>query len=363
MIDYSKLAGDCISSLSPYLPGKPVKEVQREMGLETVYKMASNENPLGVSPKVIQALIDFLPEINRYPLGDSYYLKEKLSAKLDVNADRLIFGAGSNEIIEFLFKAFLKKGEHALSFAPSFSVYGLIAQAMESSCNWIPMTQNFEVDFEGMKKAINDKTRLIFLANPNNPTGTYFTSEELEDFMKVVPQDTIVVMDEAYFDFINQDDYPNSIKLMDTYPNIVIMRTFSKAYGLASLRVGYAIAQPECVNMMNRVRQPFNINMPAQIAATAVLEDEDFLQATLNEVKRGKADFYKRCDEMGLKYIPTQANFLLINVGDGKKVFNDLMGKGVIVRFLGPGLAEYIRVDLGNQAGRDAFFKGIKEVL
>lgn len=363
MIDYSKLAGECINGLSPYQPGKPVKEVQREMGIETVHKMASNENPMGVSPKVAEALAAFIPEINRYPLGDSYYLKNKLCNKLNVPEEKIIFGAGSNEIIEFLFRAFLKKGEHALSFAPSFSVYGLIAQAMESSCNWIPMTNEFGVDWDGLKNAINDQTRLIFLANPNNPTGTYFTATELEDFMTAVPEDTIVVMDEAYFEFIDETDYPDSIKLMDTYPNIVIMRTFSKAYGLAALRVGYAIAQPECVDMMNRVRQPFNVNMAAQVAAEASLSDEDFLQKTLAEVKKGKADIYAKCDEMGLKYIPSQANFVLVNVGDGLTVFQELMKKGVIVRYLGPGLAEYVRVDTGSQEGRDAFFKGLKEIL
>jgi histidinol-phosphate aminotransferase len=363
MIDYKKLAGKHISSLSPYVPGKPVKEVQREMGLEKVYKMASNENPLGVSKKVIEALQNFLPEINRYPLGDSYYLKQKLSEKLNIPKENLLFGSGSNEIIEFLFRAFLKNGEYALSFAPSFSVYGLIAQAVESECKWVPMTKNFDVDWEGLKKEITEKCRLIFLANPNNPTGTYFTENELVDFLKDVPEETIVVMDEAYYEFIDKEDYPDSIKLMDMYPNIVIMRTFSKAYGLASLRVGYAIAQEECVDMMNRVRQPFNVNMAAQVSAEAALEDDDFLQATLNEVKKGKEDIYQRCNQMGLSYITTQANFVLIEVGDGQKVFEELMKKGVIVRYLGPGLAKYVRVDVSNQEGRDAFFDGLKEIL
>ncbi len=363
MIDYKKLAGKHISSLNPYQPGKPIKEVQREMGIDKVYKMASNENPLGISEKVKKALTEFLPEVNRYPLGDSYYLKNKLAEKLNIPSERLLFGAGSNEIIEFLFRTFLKKGEEALSFAPSFSVYGLIAQAVESKCNWVPVNDDFTVNFSKLTEAINDKIRLIFLANPNNPTGTYFSEEELIDFLNKVPEETIVVLDEAYIEFIDAPDYPNSIELMDKYPNIVIMRTFSKAYGLAALRVGYAIAQPECIDMMNRVRQPFNINMAAQVAAEAALDDDEFLKATIDEIRKGKKDFYERLEQMGLKYIPTQTNFILINVGDGQTVFEQLMKKGIIVRYLGPGLANYIRVDISNQEGRDAFFSALKEIL
>ena len=357
MIDYKKLAGQHISSLNPYQPGKPIKEVQREMGIEKVYKMASNENPLGISEKVKKALTDFLPEINRYPLGDSYYLKQKLSNKTGIAPEKLIFGAGSNEIIEFLFRTFLKPGEEALSFAPSFSVYGLIAQAAGSKCNWVP------VNFDKLTEAVKENTRLIFLANPNNPTGTYFNEDELVKFLDKVPEETIVVLDEAYVEFIDAPDYPNSVALMDKYPNIVIMRTFSKAYGLAALRIGYGIAQPECIDMLNRVRQPFNINMAAQVAAEAALDDEEFLNNTVAEVKKGKEDFYTRLDEMSLKYIPTQTNFILIEVGDGQAVFEQLMKKGVIVRFLGPGLANYIRVDISNQEGRDAFFTALKEIL
>jgi histidinol-phosphate aminotransferase len=363
MIDYKKLAGKYISSLNPYQPGKPIKEVQREMGIDKVYKMASNENPFGISEKVKKALINFLPEAHRYPIGNVYYLKMKLSDKLNISPEKLIFGAGSNEIIEFLFRTFVKKGEESLSFAPSFSVYGLIAQAIESKCNWIPTNEDFSVNFDALANAINEKTRLIFLANPNNPTGTYFNEEKLIAFLDKVPEDTIVVIDEAYVEFVDANDFPNSISLMDKYPNIVIMRTFSKAYGLASLRIGYAIGQPECIDMMNRVRQPFNINMAAQVAAEAVLDDNDFLIKTIEEVKNGKKDFYSRLDEIGLEYIPSQTNFILIKVGDGKTVFEQLMKKGVIVRFLGSGLSDYIRVDVSNQKGRDAFFQGLKEIL
>ena len=363
MIDYKKLAGQYISSLNPYQPGKPIKEVQREMGIEKVYKMASNENPLGISKKVKKALMEFLPEINRYPLGDSYYLKQKLSNKTGIAPEKLIFGAGSNEIIEFLFRTFLKPGEEALSFSPSFSVYGLIAQAVGSKCNWVPVNNDFSVNFDKLAEAVKENTRLIFLANPNNPTGTYFNEKELVKFLDKVPEETIVVLDEAYVEFIDAPDYPDSVELMDKYPNIVIMRTFSKAYGLAALRIGYGIAQPDCIDMMNRVRQPFNINMAAQVAAEAALEDDEFLQNTIAEVKKGKEDFYTRLDKMGLKYVPTQTNFILIEVGDGQTVFEQLMKKGVIVRFLGPGLAKYVRVDIGNQESRDAFFAALKEIL
>jgi len=363
MIDYKKLAGKNIADLIPYQPGKPVKELERELGIKKAVKLASNENPLGIPEKAKQAIIENLHEMNRYPLGDAYYLREKLAEKLGVKKNELIFGTGSNEIIELLIRTFVKNGETVLSYAPSFSVYGIIAQASGSRCDWINMKEGFEVDFEGLKNAVTDKTRIVFLANPNNPTGTYFSEDLLVDFLESVRDDIIVALDEAYIEYVDAGDYPDSLKLLKKYKNLVIMRTFSKAYGLAAFRVGYAIGDAEGIDMLNRVRQPFNVNMLAQIAATAALDDTDFLRRSIKTNREGKIYLYKEFNNLGLKYIPTQANFILVNVGDGKKVFDELLKEGVIVRYLGPGLAEYVRVSIGTESENNFFIEKLKKIL
>jgi len=363
MIDYKKLAGKNIAGLVPYQPGKPIKELERELGISHAIKLASNENPLGIPEKAKQAIIKTLDEMNRYPLGDAYYLREKLADILSVNKDELIFGTGSNEIIELLIRTFVKSDETVLSYAPSFSVYGIIAQAAGSRCEWVKMKDRFEVDFEGLKSAITDKTRIIFLANPNNPTGTYFSEEALVDFIDAIRKDIIVVLDEAYIEYVDAADYPNSLKLMKKYKNLITMRTFSKAYGLAGFRVGYAVGDREAIDMLNRVRQPFNVNMLAQIAAEAALDDTDFLRKSIKTNREGKIYLYKEFENLGLEYIPTQANFILVKVGDGKKIFDELLKEGVIVRFLGPGLSEFVRVSIGKEEENKFFVEKLKKIL
>ncbi|WP_022852251.1 histidinol-phosphate transaminase [Limisalsivibrio acetivorans] len=363
MIDYKKLAGKEIESLKPYIPGKPVKELERELGVEKALKMASNENPLGPSPKAMEALKDFMPEMGRYPYGDVYYLRKKLAKRLNVDGDRIIFGTGSNEIIELAMRTFVSTDEHVMSPAPSFSVYGIIAQAMRASCKWIPTKEDFSYDFEKLAEEIDDKTRIIFLANPNNPTGLHFTDEELVNFMEKVPADCIVVMDEAYYEYVDANDYPDTIKMLDKYPNMMVMRTFSKAYGLAALRVGFAVGHPDAIDMLNRVRQPFNTNMGGQIAAEAALDDSDFLRRVIHENRQGKAYIYRELERLGIEYVPTQANFMLVKVGDGEKVFNELLKEGVIVRYLGPGLGEYIRVSIGTADENGTFIEKLEKIL
>ncbi len=363
MIDYAKLAGKEIQGLSPYVPGKPIKELERELGIEKAVKLASNENPLGPSPKVIKAVADFLPEMSRYPYGDVFYLRTRLAAKLGISADRLIFGTGSNEIIELAMRTFLARDEHVMSPSPSFSVYGIIAQAMRASCRWIPVRSDFSFDFDALAANIDDKTRIIFLGNPNNPTGTYFSQEALEAFMKKVPAETIVVLDEAYCEYVDAPDFPDTLKMQKSYPNLMIMRTFSKAYGLAALRVGYCIADPIAIDMMNRVRQPFNTNMAAQIAAEAALEDTDHLKKVIRENRMGKAYLYGEFEKLGFEYIPTQANFILVKTGEGERIFKELLKKGVIVRYLGPGLKDYIRVSIGTEEENKVFIEQLKAVL
>jgi histidinol-phosphate aminotransferase len=363
MIDYKKLAGEKISSLIPYQPGKPIKELERELGVKEAIKLASNENPLGVSQKVIKAVSEALHEMNRYPLGDAFYLRQELSKFLNVDPNQIIFGTGSNEIIELAIRTFVKDGEHVLSYAPSFSVYGIIAQAAGSFCKWVPTGDRFKVDFKKLKEAVEPSTRIVFLANPNNPTGVYFTEEELIDFLNFIPKETIVVLDEAYIEYVDAPDFPNSLKLIEKYPNLFTMRTFSKAYGLAGFRIGYAVGNPDGIDMLNRVRQPFNVNMVAQIAAIAALEDKDFVRNSIKINREGKAYLYKQFKDLGLDFIETQANFILVKVGDGKDVFEKLLREGVIVRFLGPSLKEYIRVSIGTQKENEIFIEKLKKLL
>lgn len=363
MIDYKKLAGKNIVDLVPYQPGKPIKELEREIGITQAIKLASNENPLGIPEKAKQAIINALDEMNRYPLGDAYYLREKLADKLSVGKDQLIFGTGSNEIIELLIRTFVKSNENVVSYAPSFSVYGIISQAAGSFCEWVKMKDGFEVDFQGLKNSVTDKTRIVFLANPNNPTGTYFGEEALVDFLESIRDDVIVVLDEAYIEYVDAPDYPNSLKLMKKYKNLITMRTFSKAYGLAGFRVGYAVGDKVAIDMLNRVRQPFNVNMLAQIAAEAALEDVDFIRKSIKTNREGKIYLYKEFEKLGLQYVPTQANFILVKVGDGKKIFDELLKEGVIVRFLGPELKEYVRVSIGTEEENKFFIEKLKKIL
>jgi len=363
MIDYKKLAGQNIADLIPYKPGKPIKELERELGISDSVKLASNENPVGCSPKVNQAISDFLPEISRYPLGDVFYLRQSVADFYNVSGEKLLFGTGSNEIIELAIRTFLSDGEHVLSPAPSFSVYGIISQAAGKSCKWVPVKDNFKFDFDALTEAIEPTTRMIFLANPNNPTGEYFTKEELGSFMQRVPEDIIVVMDEAYVEYVDAPDFPDTLSMLDDYKNLFIMRTFSKAYGLASVRVGYVIACEEAIDLMNRVRQPFNTNMIAQVAAKAAIEDCEHLQKVIKENKDGKEYLYSEFEKLGLKYVPTQANFILVNVQEGERVFNELLKEGVIVRYLGPGLSEWIRASVGTMEENRVFADKLNKVL
>ncbi|MGE4318382.1 MAG: histidinol-phosphate transaminase [Deferribacterales bacterium] len=363
MTDYKKLAGQAICDIVPYKPGKPVKELERELGIKEAVKLASNENPFGPSPKVKTAIKDFFPEISRYPFGDAHYLRTKLAAKLEVPADMLLFGTGSNEIIELAIRTFLKDGEHVISPAPSFSVYSSIAQAAGKTCKWIPCNEDFSFNFKALLDAVDEKTRMIFIANPNNPTGAYTKDKDLKAFMEKVPSDVIVVMDEAYVEFADAKDFPDTMTYLDKFKNIFIMRTFSKAYGLAALRVGYCVADAMAIDMMNRVRQPFNTNMAGQVAAEAALEDQAYLQKVVRKNKKGRNYIQKEFKKMGLKYIPSQSNFVLVEVGDGEKVFNELLKKGVIVRYLGPGLKPYVRVSVGTMSENEFFIEQLKKVL
>ncbi len=363
MADYKSLVWEGLLELSAYVPGKPVKELERELGLKNIVKLASNENPYGASKKAVNALKEYEKEITRYPIGDSFYLRQEIAAFHNVDIDNIVCGAGSDEIIQLLYMAFLTNDTHALAPSPSFSEYELLARGLKSSCRWVETNDDFTTNFENILNAVNDKTRFIMLANPNNPTGTLFSSAEFISFMDRLSSNILVVLDEAYIEFA-EGDYPDVFSLMKKYNNLMTMRTFSKAYGLASIRCGYLVADKECISLINRIRPPFNVNSAAQIMCAEAIKDQDHIKNVVSLNKQGKEYIYSEVRKLGLEYVETSANFMLIKVGDGKKVFDDMLKEGVIVRFLGGDrLKEYIRVSIGTDKENEIFINALKKVL
>lgn len=363
MADYKSLVWEGLLELSAYVPGKPVKELERELGLKNIVKLASNENSYGASKKAVNALKEYEKEITRYPIGDSFYLRQEIAAFHNVDIDNIVCGAGSDEIIQLLYMAFLTNDTHALAPSPSFSEYELIARGLKSSCRWVETNDDFTTNFENILNAVNDKTRFIMLANPNNPTGTLFSSAEFISFMDRLSSNILVVLDEAYIEFA-EGDYPDVFSLMKKYNNLMTMRTFSKAYGLASIRCGYLVADKECISLINRIRPPFNVNSAAQIMCAEAIKDQDHIKNVVSLNKQGKEYIYSEVRKLGLEYVETSANFMLIKVGDGKKVFDDMLKEGVIVRFLGGDrLKEYIRVSIGTDKENEIFINVLKKVL
>lgn len=352
-----------IAGITPYVAGKPIEEVRREMGLKEVFKLASNENPLGASPKAIEAIKRNLDKINRYPDSNGFYLKEKISRCFNLKPANIILGNGSDEIIDIIIKAFVEEDENIITSDTTFLEYEITAKINNRKVITVPL-RYFKYDLDSIKKKINDKTKAIFIANPNNPTGTYISRQEVQDFMAGLPEDVLLVFDEAYEAFIDVDDFPSTINYINR-PNVVIMKTFSKTWGLAALRVGYALARPELISAMEKVRQPFNVNLLAQAAATAALRDKKFLQKTRKVVLTGKDYLYRELKNMGLAFVPSVANFVLIDVGrDGVSVFKSLLKRGVIIRDMKQyGLKNFIRVTIGTEKENIKFIKALKAVL
>ena len=318
MADYKSLVWDGLLELSAYVPGKPVKELQRELGIDKVVKLASNENPYGASPKAVAALKEYEKEITRYPIGDSYYLRQEIAAFHNISIDNIVCGAGSDEIIQLLYMAFLSSDTHVIAPSPSFSEYELLARGLKSSCKWVETNSDFSVNFDNILNAVNDKTRFIMLANPNNPTGTLFGSKEFIDFMDRLSSNVLVVLDEAYIEFAEGED-PDVFALMKKYNNLMTMRTFSKAYGLASIRCGYLVADKECISLINRIRPPFNVNSAAQLMCAEAIKDQDFIKKVVSLNSAGRQYLYKELESLGLEYVKTETNFMLIKVGTAKK--------------------------------------------
>ena len=350
-------------NIQPYQPGKPIDEVRRELLLEEVYKLASNENSIGPSPRAVAAIKKALKDLNRYPDGNCYYLKMKLAKKLNVRPDNLTFGNGSDELIAVIVQAFMNEDENAIVADPTFLEYRLIAEAYGRQVMVAPSV-NLKYDLDGIRKAINEKTKLVFIANPDNPTGTYISDKRLTKFLEGVPDNVIVVMDEAYYDFVDARDYPDTMRHLKD-KNLIILRTFSKAYGLAGLRIGYALSNAELTDCMNRVRQPFNVNSLAQVAALASLDDAAHLKKVVKTILKGKKFLCRALDKMGIEYVPSQTNFILVDVKrDSWELFQKMLKRGVIVRDMKPyKLDSYIRVTVGTDRENRKFIEALKKAL
>jgi histidinol-phosphate aminotransferase len=352
-----------IRKLVPYVPGKPIEEVEREYGIANAAKLASNENPLGPSPKAIRAIRDRLDQLHLYPDGDCFYLKTALATKLAVSPEQLIFGNGSNELLELAVRTFLHPGDEAVMAHQAFVVYQLVVQAAGGVGKEVPL-RNYTHDLAAIAQAIGPKTRIVFLANPNNPTGTIYRRNEWEDFLERISPEVLIVVDEAYFEYVGDSDYPNSLKYHGRGKSLLTLRTFSKLYGLAGLRIGYGIASREVVGLLQRVRQPFNINAAAQWAARAALEDHEHVERSLDVNRQGIAYLSEAIAALGLEQVPSSANFVLLRVGNGNEVFKQLLAEGVIVRPMAVyDLPEHIRVTVGTMEENRRFIEALKKVI
>lgn len=353
-----------IEEIQPYEPGKPIEDVERELGIKNIIKLASNENPLGPPESVVNDLKNFLEKVHLYPDGGTWHLREKLSEKLGIEKEEILVGNGSNEIIEFIVEGFVNPGDEVLSSEKTFLVYPLVTQAIGGLYKTAPLTKDWKYDLKALAGLVSAKTKVIFVANPNNPTGTYVNKRELESFLDSVPNDVIVCLDEAYFDFAEAEDYPNGIDYIKR-GNVIILRTFSKSYGLAGLRIGYGVADKEIIGYLKKISQPFNANAMAQRAATVALDDEEYLKKSKEIVSEGKKYLYGQLKRLGLEYIPSETNFILFNVGrSAQDVFGKLLKSGVIVRAMTAyELPEYIRVSVGLEEENKKFINELEKIL
>jgi histidinol-phosphate aminotransferase len=359
-----ELANPGVRNLNPYQAGKPIEEVERELGIKNIVKLASNENPLGLSAKVKTALQDALNGLARYPDANGFYLKSKLASKFGVNTNQITLGNGSNDVLELLARTFVDASHEVIFAQHAFVVYPLVTQAIGATGVAVP-AKDYGHDLPAMLKAITPKTRMIFIANPNNPTGTFLTTEALAEFIAQVPSNVLVVLDEAYYEYVDEAERAPSVEWVAKYPNLIVSRTFSKAYGLAGLRAGYAISHPEIADLMNRIRQPFNMNSLSLRAAEVVLDDEAYLAESIRVNKQGMQQLVAFCEEHGLNYIPSHGNFLTIEVGpEAGEMYQKLLRSGVIVRpVAGYQLPNHLRVSIGLPSENQAFIDAMKTIL
>ncbi|MFP1684494.1 histidinol-phosphate transaminase [Alloalcanivorax sp. C16-1] len=362
--DYIQLANDGVQRLRPYQPGKPIEELQRELGIRDVIKLASNENPLGPSHRALDAARHALDQIHLYPDGAGYSLKAALAERLGVGADQLVLGNGSNDVLELIARAYLQPGDEAVYSEYAFAIYPLVTLA----CSARPVeveSHLFGHDLAAMAEAITERTRVVFLANPNNPTGTWFNDHALDAFLARVPERVLVVLDEAYFEYVEESHYPDGLRRLTRYPNLIVARTFSKIHGLAGLRVGYGVAHPQVADVLNRVRQPFNVNIPALAAAEAALDDVDHIENSKSENTAGLVQLAEGLAALNLEQIPSVANFVAFDCGgDAQPVYEALLREGVIVRPLGGyGMPRHLRVTAGTARDNERFLAALSKVL
>ena len=356
---------DYILAIDAYKPGKPIEELEREYGIRDAVKLASNENPLGPSPKAIEAARGCLDTVHRYPDGSGRPLVRKIAAKLNLDPDNIVLGNGSDEIIGMLSRVLLRPGDEVLLPHPTFSMYDIMVRSAGAKPVPVPLDDALRIDLTGVHAGLTPRTRMIFLCNPNNPTGAVITKDEFEAFLRDLPPGIAVVIDEAYIEFVTDRQCVRGIDYLQEEPAVVLLRTFSKAYGLAGLRIGYGIMPAALSGYLHRVRQPFNAALPAQIAAAAALDDDGFLRRTIRTVHSGLAYLHRSLDQLGIRYYPTQANFFLIDVQrNADEIFEQLLKKGVIVRSMRSyGYAELIRVNAGLPQENERFIKALADVL
>ena len=363
-MDLRTLVPEWIRTLTPYPPGKPIEEVERELGIRNSIKLASNENALGPSPRALEAIATALGNLHRYPDGSAFYLKRRLAERLGVSAEELVIGNGSNEIIELAVRAFLRPGDEAVMADQAFVVYRLVVQAAGGTSRIVPL-RDFTHDLDAIGGALTPRTRLVFLANPNNPTGTIFRRSAWQTFLARVPEGVIVVADDAYAEFAEDPEYPDTIRERgDGRVPILSLRTFPKLYGLAGLRVGYGVAPAAVIDALDRIRQPFNVNSLALVGALAALDDSEHVRRTLAMNRAGMAFLVKSFRALDLAHVPSAANFVLVRVGDGARVYDALLRRGVIVRPMAVyGFPEHVRVTVGTEVENARLVDALHAVL
>lgn len=362
--DVAALAAPGVRGLQPYQPGKPIEELEREYGIRDIIKLASNENPLGASPLALDAVRAILADVHRYPDGNGFALKSRLARRHGIGTAQITLGNGSNDVLECVARAFVTPDNEVVFSEHAFAVYPIVTRAVGAKAV-VTAAKDWGHDLDAMRAAITPRTRLVFIANPNNPTGTWLKASALEDFIRSLPDHVLVVVDEAYFEYVRETDYPDASSWVGRYTNLVVTRTFSKAYGLAGLRVGYAISSGAVADMLNRVRQPFNVNSLALAAATAALDDAAHLARSIEVNAAGLRQLADGARRLGLDYIPSVANFLSIDLArPAAPVYEALLRRGVIVRPVANyGMPNHLRVTVGRPEENERFLKALETVL
>ena len=370
MQDFTELAVPGVRQLTPYKPGKPISELQRELGISEAHKLASNENPLGPSPAAVEAMKDVLAGLNRYPDAGGFELKTALSEQLGVERDQLTLGNGSNDVLDLLGRVFLGPGRAAVYSRHAFAVYALTTQACGAEARVAEPTgpdsgMPYGHDLDAMQALIDERTRLVFIANPNNPTGTWLKRDALEAFLEAVPEDVVVVLDEAYAEYVEDPEYPDGVAWIERFPNLVVCRTFSKIHGLAGARVGYAVSHPQVADLLNRVRHPFNVGTLGQAGALAALRDQGHVRRSRELNAAGRAELEEGLANLGLPTLPSATNFVTAEVGEqAASIYQRLLERGYIVRPLeGDGLPHHLRISVGTETENRGLLAALGEVL